>query len=66
MKDFNLTATITISVYTIVKAHTLEEAIKIAKDKTPMDIVPTGGDNVIDNWMCDEIDGEPYDIKIIE
>ena len=64
MKEFSLSAKITISVYTKVKAESLKEAIGIAREnRTPMSIVTTGGDNEYENWMADELDGEPYDIE---
>lgn len=62
MKTFNLTATVTISVYTEVEAETLEEAIKIADERHLMSIVPNGGDTASDTWMADELDGMPVDI----
>ena len=66
MKEFELTAKVTISVYTKVIAETEQEAIEIAKnERTPMAIVANGGDNELNNWMSDEIDGEPFDIEIV-
>lgn len=62
MKEFLISAKVTISVYTKVEAETLEEAIEIANDRTPMGIVANGGDNEHENWMVDEIDGEPFDL----
>ena len=62
MKEFLISAKVTISVYTKVKAETLEEAIEIANDRTPMAIIANGGDNECDNWMADEIDGTPYEL----
>lgn len=63
MREFILSARVTISVYTKVRAETLEEAIEIAKkERQMMSIVSNGGDREDYNWMCDELDGEPYDI----
>ena len=62
MKEFLISPKVTISVYTKVEAETLEEAIEIANDRTPMAIVANGGDNEHENWMVDEIDGEPFDL----
>ena len=63
MKEFLISAKVTISVYTRVQAETLEEAIEIANDRSPMAIIANGGDNEYDNWMADEIDGEPFDLQ---
>ena len=62
MKEFLISAKVTVSVYTKVEAETLEEAIKIANDRTPMAIVADGCDNEDENWMLDEVDGEPFDL----
>ena len=61
-RQFLISAKVTIGIYTKVKAETPEEAIKIAKDRTPMSIISNGGDNETENWMVDEIDGTPYDL----
>lgn len=63
MKNFKLTARVTISVYTEVEAETLEEAIKIAEDRDLMPIVHSGGEKAEDTWMCDELDGVAEDIE---
>ena len=62
MKEFLISAKVTISVYTKVEAETLEDAISIAEKRTPMSIIPNGGDNENENWMVDEIDGTPYEL----
>jgi predicted metal-dependent TIM-barrel fold hydrolase len=62
MKNFKLTAEITISLYTEVEAETLEEAIAIAEERDLMAIVGTGGDTKNDTWMADELDGMPKNI----
>ncbi len=59
---YNLTAQMTISIYTEVEADSLEEAIEIAKDRDYMSIVKNGGDSEEDFWMCDELDGYPKNI----
>ena len=63
MKNFKLTARVTISVYTEVEAKTLEEAIKIAEDRNLMPIIHSGGETAEDTWMCDELDGVAEDIE---
>jgi hypothetical protein len=62
MEEYLISAKVTVSVYTKVEAETLEEAIEIAKDRTPMSVTSNGGDNEEENWMLDEIDGEPFDL----
>ena len=62
MKEYLISAKVTISVYTKVYAKTLEQAIEMAKERTPMSIIPNGGDNEYENWMIDEIDGTPYEL----
>jgi hypothetical protein len=62
MKEFLIYAKVTVSVYTKVEAETIEQAIELANDRTPMAIIPNGGDTEGENWMLDEIDGEPFDL----
>lgn len=63
MREFILSAKVTISIYTKVEAETIEEAIEIAREERQMmSIVSSGGDAEDSNWMCDELDGEPYDV----
>ena len=62
MKEFLISAKVTISVYTKVESETLEEAISIAEERMPMSIVSNGSDNENENWMVDEIDGTPYEL----
>lgn len=63
MKEFKLEAKVTISICTNVFAKTLEEAIKLANKRTPMGVIATGGANEHENWMTDEIDGQPFDLR---
>lgn len=63
MRNFGLTARVTISVYTNVKAESLEEAIEIASKRDLMHIVNTGGQTEKDTWITDELDGEPVSIE---
>ena len=63
MKKFELTAQITISLYTEVEAETLEEAKKSAEERDLMAIVGTGGETKHDTWMADELDGMPENIE---
>lgn len=60
---FDLTAKMTISVYTTVEADSLEEAIEIAKERSYMSVTSNNGDSQYEEWMCDELDGYPFDIE---
>jgi hypothetical protein len=63
MKTFIFTAKVTISIYTEIDADTLESGIEIANERSLMSIVQNGSDTEKDSWMCDELDGVPYDIN---
>lgn len=63
MKKFNLSAKITISLYTSIEAETIEEAIEIAKERETMQIINDCSYNEDSVWMASDMDGEPYDIK---
>jgi hypothetical protein len=63
MKKFTLSGIVGVSVYTVVEAETLEEAIKISEDR---DVVKyQWGDENLKNesWVNDEYDGEVRNIK---
>jgi hypothetical protein len=62
MKTFELTAEVTISVYTKVEAETLEEAIQIADDRNLMQLIHGGTQDENDEWVCDELDGMAFNI----
>lgn len=64
MPYFNLTANVTISMYTTVEAETLEQAIEIAKERDLMSIAHDGYDKQEETWMADEIDGQPENIHV--
>jgi hypothetical protein len=63
MKTFIFTSKVTISLYTEIDANTLGEATEIANERSLMSIVQNGSDTEKDSWMCDELDGIPYDIN---
>lgn len=65
MPQFNLSATVTVSAYTMVEAETLEEAINIAKSREAVNGA-LGGHSEKDVWIVDEIDGEPLPNSIHE
>lgn len=63
MKTFDLVGKVTISVYTSVKANSLEEAIKIAKDR---DIEKDNWSDKCQHeevWVNDDYDGEVEQIE---
>lgn len=62
MKEFNLSASVTISVYTTVEAETLEQAIAIAKNRDVKPYQWGSKDQEKENWISDEFDGEPLNI----
>jgi len=66
MEEFRLTAMCTISVGTVVKAETLEEAIKIADRRT--DILSGQFERPDENtqWVAEDYDGVPTDIRLAE
>ena len=62
MKEFTISARVTISAYTKVEANTLEEAIELASERDFMGIPPNNYYTEDEFWMVDEIDGAPYDL----
>jgi len=65
MEKYNLSAIITVSVYTVVEANSLEEALKIAegRDIERGEWNNKNQKNVV--WVNDELDGEVEDIEFI-
>lgn len=63
MTKFNLSAEVLVSVYTSVEAETLEEAIEIAKDRDIERYVFDDKDQRNTEWVNDEYDGAPRNIK---
>lgn len=63
MKEFLIVAKVSVSVYTKVKAETIEEAMKIAEDRDMMEIVHDGSPEYDTYWILEEIDGTPYDFE---
>lgn len=58
MKTFRLTAPITVTAYTEVEAETLEEAIKIACDRSAVVGGSGSGYSADEHWIVDDADGE--------
>jgi hypothetical protein len=66
MKEFNLNGKVTISVYTTVKANSLEEAIKIAKERDISNYHYSSPKQSHEDWINEEYDGEVFDIELDE
>ena len=66
-KDYQVTAMVTISVTTKVKANSKEEALNIASSRE--DIVNglyENDKNEFYQWIAEDYDGTPYDLTIEE
>ena len=63
MKEFNLSGVVTVSVYTTVKAKSLEEAIEIAESRSIEKYNWGSKSQSKEVWVNDEYDGEVLDIK---
>ena len=61
-KTFNLVAEVKISVYTEVKAETLEDAIKIAEDREIEVSNFHDKNQASEVWVSDDFDGSPENI----
>ena len=61
MPIFDLSASVTVSARTRVKAATLEEAIEIAKGRE-VEIDLQGRDDGSERWLIGHPDGEAFDI----
>ena len=62
-KEFKLDALITVSAYTIVEAESLEEAIKISKERNSTYSERNTDVKKYEMWIVEEIDGEPQNIE---
>jgi hypothetical protein len=63
MKEFNLSGMVTVSVYTTVKASSLEEAIKIAKERYVERHNWGDKEQSLDAWVNEDYDGEVFNIE---
>lgn len=63
MKTFKLIASITITIYTNVEAETLSDAIFIAANRDVMQIPTNIGEDKNEEWVADELDGMPEDLR---
>lgn len=63
MKTFNLVGKVTISVYTSVKANSLEEAIKITKDRVIEKDNWSEKEQHEEVWVNNDYDGEVEQIE---
>ncbi len=64
MPKFQLTCDVTVSAFTIVEADTLQEAIEIAEDRTPVIGGIGTGEDSDENWVIEEADGLPKNIHL--
>lgn len=60
---FNLVCQVTVSAQTVVEAESLDDALKIARDREV--VISTGHDGaeVTEQWLVEEADGSPCDIS---
>jgi hypothetical protein len=63
MKEFNLSGMVTVSVYTTVKANSLEEAVKIAKERDIERHNWGDKEQSLDAWVNEGYDGEVFNIE---
>lgn len=63
-KIYKLSAKVTISVYTEVEAETEEEALEIAKERQNGELAINSGYSEDEFWVAEELDGEPFDVRI--
>lgn len=62
MPVYHLVAAVTVSAYTQVAADTLEEAIKIASNRS-VEIDKDFGRGAFDSWIIEDGDGKPTGIS---
>jgi len=62
--EYNLSASVTISIYTTVEANSKIEAIEIAEDRDIVQYEFGREDEKNDNWIAEEYDGLPQDISV--
>ena len=63
METFELSAMVTISIYTEVEAETIKEAIKIAESRYDIEKKEWHDELEKQVWVVDDYDGEPFNIK---
>ena len=63
MAKFNLSGTVTISIYTEVEADNLEQAIEIAEGRHIEESRWGDTHQKTQAWIADEYDGEPMNIE---
>ncbi len=63
MQDYRLTALVTCTATTVVRAASLEEAIKLSMGRSPALGFPGSGANEETEWVVDAADGEPTNIS---
>jgi len=63
MKKYKLRATITVSAWTEVEAESRLEAFRLAEDRT-VAWRDDGGATPDEEWIVEELDGEPMNIEV--
>lgn len=66
MKKYFLTASCTVSAYTVVDANSLAEAIEIANQRDVRMHLNGSGIHLEDEWCVEGIDGDPENIECEE
>ena len=61
---YKLTSQITVSAYCEVEAESESEALKKAAELTPAMHFNGSGTNVEENWLVEDIDGEPREVRV--
>ena len=62
MKTYQLSALVTVSIYTKIEAESLEEAIEKSKEREIQKFVYGNSGQSEECWVCDDFDGEPKSI----
>jgi len=63
MKTFHLSAAVTVSAYTTVRAETLEEAIELSQDREVFLHFNGSGTDPREDWCIEDVDGDLMEIK---
>jgi hypothetical protein len=63
MKTYNLGCAVTVSAYTRIVAASLEEAIEVASYRDVVLGGPCSGADPSEEWVIEEADGSPTDIR---
>lgn len=64
MKEYTITAKVTISIQTKVEANDEKEALELAKQRPTAQIMLDSFYTPDLFWIAEELDGEPFDLEI--